>query len=317
MRTPTFAAALAVATNSTLFVVKLVVGLITGSVAILSDAVDSGEDLIAATVALVSIRLSARPADRDHPYGYGKVESVAAGVEAAFISIGAVFITFQATRALVDGDRDIEAGLGLVVMLAVATVNVVLGMFLRSVGNEHDSLALKADATHLFTNAVQASAVLVGLTLVLLTDQWWIDPLVALALAAYLVWVAAGVFRRAFRDIIDARLPEHEERAIAAIVEEHRPRVRGYHRLRTRRAGPYREIDLHLVMPRDASLSEVHDVCDEIERQIRDRFTRSYVVIHAEPDDGRPLSPEHGGDPAPVVVRRSRLERWLGHGHDH
>lgn len=315
MRTPTFAAATAVVTNSLLFVIKLTVGLLTGSVAVLSDAIDSGEDLIAASVALVSVRYSARPADRNHPYGYGKVESIAAGVEAGFITIGAAFITYRAVDALLGDERDIETGLAIWVMLAVAAVNIGLGVFVRGVGREHDSPALKADAAHLFTNAVQAAGVLAGLVLVRATGQWWIDPLVALGLAAYLVWIAAGILRGAMRDIVDARLPEHEERIIAAFVREHEPSVRGYHSLRTRRAGPYREIDMHLVLAPAATLADVHDTCDRIERQIEERFPRSYVIIHPEPDDGRPLTPPDGAHAPPTLGDDTPHDRGHGHGH--
>ncbi len=300
IRTPTFAGALVVATNGALVVTKLAVGLLSGSVAVLSDAIDSGEDLVAATVTLISVRLSARPPDERHPYGYGKVESVAAGVEAGFISLGAAFITIQAVDAFVTGSDSIDTTLGIVTMSVVAAVNVALALFVRGVARAHGSFALSANATHLFTNAVQAAAVITALTLVATTGQSWFDPLVALLLASYLVWMAFRILRRAYREMTDVRLPAREEEEIAAVIREHDGDVRGYHRLRTRRAGPYREIDLHLILAPDSQLAEVHSICDRIEDEIEARFPQSTVVIHAEPDDGRWLGPL-ANDAPPVV----------------
>ena len=287
LRSPTGAGALAVGLSAVALAVKLAVGLLTGSVAVLSDAIDSGQDLLAASVTLFSVRLATRPASEMHPYGYGKVETIAAGVEAGFISLGALFILVRAVDTLIEGGHTLDTGLGMVTMAAVLVANVGVGVFVRGVAQQHHSFALATGATHLFTNAVQAAAVFTGLALVALTGQTWLDPAVALVLAAYLVWMVYTIQRRTFREILDVRLPAEDEETIRQIMGEHTDVVRGYHRLRTRRSGPYRQIDLHLILPPEASLAAIHALCDRIEHQIEERLPHSTVLIHAEPDDGR------------------------------
>ncbi len=291
LRSPTGAGTLVVGATALFLVTKLTVGLLTGSVAVLSDAVDSGQDLIAASLTLFAVRMSERPPDPGHPYGHGKIESIAAGAEASFITLGAGFITFQAVAALIEGGRTIDTGPGIVTMAVVSAGNLGLALFVRGVARRTGSFALSADAAHLLTNSAQAAAVIAGLVLVSATGESLFDPLAALLLAGYLVWAAATIARRTFAEMTDVRLPEADLAIISAIVAGQAPAVRGYHRLRSRRAGQYREIDLHLIVAPDAPFAAVHAICDQVEHEIAGRLPRSTVVIHAEPDDGRWLEP--------------------------
>ena len=289
----TRAASLSFSSNFVLMIVKLAVGLLTGSIAVLSDALDSAEDVAASTFALLSIRVAARPADEDHPYGHGKAESLAAAAQALLIAGGGGFIIFQAVRRLLEADREIVVGPGLVVMAITAVVNLGAAVYVGRVARDTGSLALASDARHLWTNIVQALAVVFGLGLVGLTNRHIFDPIVALALAGYLLWTASQVFLRALEDIMDMSLPMAEVTAIERCLAAHEREVAGFHQLRTRRAGRWRHADLHLVVDPHLSVADVHDVCDRIEADIERRLPGTVVTIHVEPDDGRDWGPYH------------------------
>jgi cation diffusion facilitator family transporter len=288
------AATLSLFSNLSLLILKLVVGLISGSIGVLSDALDSGEDMVASAAALFSVSIARRPADLEHPYGHGKVETLAAAVEAGVISLGGIFITYQAIERIVHGGQDVDVGLGLMAMAVAAVLNTLVSRYVGRAAKATESLALASDAKHLQTNVVQALAVFTALVLVQVTGINLFDPIVALLLAAYLWFAAFGLLRNAVAEIMDVRLPEEDERHIQRSVLEHHPEVRGFHDLRTRRSGRLRYIELHLLVEPTRTIQEVHNLCDQIEADIQKRLPGSIVTIHAEPDDGRDLRPPEG-----------------------
>jgi cation diffusion facilitator family transporter len=269
-----------------LLALKLVLGLISHSIAVLSDAVDSGTDLVGGLAALLSVSISRRPADESHPYGHGKIEAVSASVAATIIALGGGFITVQAIRRLIEGSPDIDVGIGLVAMVIAAVANVIMALFMRRESKRSGSMALAAESTHLQTNVVQAGTIITGLVLVWVTDETVFDPLTALALAAYMGWAAIGLVRTALEDIMDAALPADEVQAISDVLQQHAGEIKGYHRLRTRRSGGTREIDMHLLFEADRPVHDVHTISDHIADEIHSRLPGSVVVIHVEPEDG-------------------------------
>ncbi len=279
-------AAIGLVTTACLLVLKLTLGLISDSIAVLSDAVDSGTDLTAATAALVSVRIAAQPADEAHPYGHGKVESLSAAVAATIIGVGGGFIVFGAISRLIGDAPEINVGVGLVAMVVSAVANLILAIFMRREARRAHSMALNAEATHLQTNVVQACVIIVGLLLVGATDEPLFDPLTALCLAAYMGWTAVGLVRTALSDIMDEALPAEDVTAIHDVLAAHRDQIRGFHRLRSRRSGATRHIDMHVSVDSALTVVDVHDISDSIEREIADRLPGSEVVIHLEPDDG-------------------------------
>jgi cation diffusion facilitator family transporter len=285
------AASLSLIVTLGLLILKLTLGLISGSIAVLSDALDSGEDLLAAAAALFSVRIAARPADWEHPYGHGKAESLSATVSAGVIGLGGGFIIYQALRRIIEGSEAIDVNLGLAAMVTSALLNVVVAGYMRMAARRTDSLALSAEARHLQTNVVQAAAVITGLLLVRFTGAEIFDPLVALALAGYMWWMASGLLRGALAEIMDVRLPEEDERQIQQSILSHYPEVRGFHHLRTRRSGPQRYVELHLLVDPARTIQEVHDLSDQIEADIKERLPGAIITIHAEPDDGRYRGP--------------------------
>lgn len=301
------AAALAFTSNFALMGLKLAVGILTGSVAVLSDAIDSAEDAVASVFVFVSIRVASRPADEDHPYGHGKAESIAAAAQAALIAGGGGFIVFQATRRLLDRDVDIDTGPGLIAMAVTAAVNAGVLLYVSRAARITGSVALRADTRHLMTNIAQAGAVLLALALVATTGSIIFDPIVALLLALYLLWTAGQILTSALGEIMDVRLPAEDERIIEACLRDHqRGAIRGYHRLRTRKAGRQRYVDFHMLVDPEQSVAQAHDLCDRLEAALLECFPDAVVTIHIEPDDGRVRGPWHDGALEPAYPERKQ-----------
>ena len=288
---PVRIAAISFVTTLGLLVLKLVLGIISGSIAVLSDALDSGSDLVAGGAALISVQVATWPADEDHPYGHGKIESISASASAGVVAMGGGFVVFHAVRRLVVGSPEIHVGLGLIAMVIAASANIGLAYFMRREAKRSHSLALAAESTHLQTNVVQALAVIAGLGLVWASDEKVFDALVALGLAGYMGWTAVGLVRTALSEIMDVALPEHELRVIYDVLVAHRDEIRGFHRLRSRKAGPTRQVDMHLLVDPQRTIEDVHATCDSIEHEIEARLPGAVVIIHTEPDDGRHRGP--------------------------
>lgn len=288
------AAALSFVSNVALMVLKITVGVLTGSVAVLSDGIDSAQDSIASTFAFVSIRLSSRPADDEHPYGHGKAESLAAAAQGLLIAGGAGYIIARAIDRLINNDVSINTGPGLIALGVTAVVNVAVVMYVGRAARETGSVALKADTRHLWTNVAQAFAVIAALSLVAITGSTLFDPIMALALAAYLLWTAGHVFVSSLSEIMDMRLPEDEEALIAHCLGEHEARgVRGYHDLRTRKAGRERYVDVHIIVAPEMSVAVCHELCDSIVSSVQDALPGSIVTIHADPGEATGTIPGH------------------------
>jgi len=285
------AAVVPVLSNAFVLVLKAVVGLMTGSIAVLSDAMDSLEDVGASLFDLWSVRLSAKPADQEHPYGHGKVEGIAATAEGLLIGGGGVFIFYQAIHRLISGQAEIGVGLGLVAMVVTAFVNLGVVFHIARAAKETGSLVLTAASRHLWTNVAQAIAVITALVLVGLTGRREFDAIVALLLSAFLVFSAARIIMGATRQIMDVRLPLDEEEVIEEALRRYEGQVVGFHKLRTRRSGHQRYVELHLIVDPKRSVEEIHTVCDGIEGDIQERLPGAEVTIHVEPDDGRPRRP--------------------------
>jgi cation diffusion facilitator family transporter len=286
------AAALSFTSNLALMVMKFAVAAVTGSIAVLSDAIDSAEDVAASTFAFLSIRLASQPADQAHPYGHGKAESLAAAGQALLIAGGATYIIARAVLRLTEEDVIIETAPGVIAMSVTALVNVGVVLYVARAARITGSVALSADTRHLWTNVAQALAVVVALILVAVTDNNIFDPVMALALAVYLLYTAGRVFMDALGEIMDTRLPTSEEAIIEQCLRQN-DAVRSFHGLRTRRSGRQRYIDVHLAVDPNQTVEAAHLVCEQLERSIRDRLAGCVLTIHLEPDEKRATTPAH------------------------
>lgn len=280
---PTHAAALSVLSNSTLVAMKLAAGLVTGSVSVISEAVHSGLDLVAALITFFSVRESAKPPDERHAYGHGKIENVSALAEAVLIFVAAAWIIVEAARKILFGVEVQALGVGLAVMGLSAVANYFISGTLFRVGKRHDSLALEADGLHLRTDVYTSVGVFAGLGLIEFTGFDLLDPVVAILVALFIIKAAWDLTRTSFLPLLDVRLSPEDEDAVREIVRSFESEYVEFHKLRTRKAGPERHVDLHLVVHPTHSIDEVHDLADRIEDNIRQRWERTSVLIHMEP----------------------------------
>jgi cation diffusion facilitator family transporter len=288
------AAAVSVASNATLVVMKVVVGVMSGSVSILSEAIHSGNDLLAAVIAFTSTRVSDRPSDLDHHYGHGKAESISGAVEAALIFVAGLWIVVEAVRKLFHGGEVEHVGLGAAVMMVSALVNTVVSWYLFRVARQEDSLALEADAHHLATDVYTSAGVGVGLAVVWLTGWNVVDPLVAIAVALLIARIGWTLTKQAGGQLMDEALAPAELARIEEILRGE-PKLVEYHRLRARKSGSDRHVDVHLVLPATMSLGEAHEVAVSLESAIARALPRTHVVSHLDPHsvvDRRGAGPE-------------------------
>lgn len=278
------AAQLSILSNSLLIVIKLTVGITMHSVSVISEAVHSGIDLVAAIIAWFSIREAAKPADNEHRFGHGKIENVAGTVEAVLIFGAAIFIIIEAGKKLLTGTLQIESlGSGAAVMAISAIANYFVSRHIMNVARRTDSIALEADALHLRTDVYTAGGVFVGLIAIKVTGIAMLDPIVAILVAFMIIKAAWELIRSAFSHILDVKLPDDEEQIIHEVCESFADRALECHKLRTRKAGHIRHIDMHLVVPKHCTVEEGHRLSHEIARQIEDQLQNSQVLIHIEP----------------------------------
>jgi cation diffusion facilitator family transporter len=285
IRTKSGTASLSVVSNSVLIALKVAVGAITGSIAILTEAAHSLIDLLASVIALTSVRKADEPADVEHPYGHEKVESLAAAIEGMLILVGAAVIIYEATHRLVVGAHVDSLGLGIAVMAASAVANFAISAFLDRQARRFDSPALEGDAAHLRTDAFTSIGVLVGLLLVDLTGDSAFDSIAALAVAVAIVVSGLRIITRSSRVLVDEALPPEEmDRIEAAIDAARTPEVAGYHRLRARRAGSRRYVDLHVQFRSGTSLERAHELAHNMRAAIEAELPAE-VLVHVEPEE--------------------------------
>jgi cation diffusion facilitator family transporter len=268
-----------------LIAIKVVVGWLTGSISVLAQAADSLLDLFAAIITFSAIRIAAKPADAEHPYGHGKVEDIAGVVQGILIFIAGGLIIYSAISRITEGSSIELAEAGIAVMAVSIVVSIFLSRHLLRVSRRTGSVALEANARNITTDVYSASAVLVGLAIVRFTGLNIIDPILAIGVAVYILKVAVDTIRKPISGLLDEKLPPLQEAVIEDCLRRHRSEVFGFHALRTRRAGSQSYIDLHLVMAGDTSLERAHQICNQIENEIESGLHQASVTIHCEPCD--------------------------------
>ncbi len=283
-------ALLSVASNTTLVLMKLVIGLALGSISIISEAIHSGMDLLASLIAFISVRKSGEAPDREHTYGHGKFESISGLIEACLIFVAAGLIIYEALLSFIEpGNEPMNETLmlaGISVMGISALVNTYVSSRLMKIAKKTDSIALESDAWHLRTDIYTSAGVMFGLILIRITGLAFLDSVVAIAVALVIIRTAYGLSVRSYRDLIDYHLTEDEENRIITIICEHESEYVNYHGLRTRRAGPEIFIEFHLVVEKDITVESSHDLTDHLESDLHLEFPKAQVTIHVEPNTG-------------------------------
>jgi cation diffusion facilitator family transporter len=291
--TPSRAAFISVVSNLTLVVTKGVIAVLSGSAALLSEALHSALDLLAALMAWLSLRVSAHPPDWEHPFGHGKWENLSAFLEGLLILAVAVGVFYQCGPRLFKPVPLSLIPLGLAVLGASAILNLLVSGALRRAARRFDSVALSADAAHLRTDVYTSAGALLGLLLYQLTGLALFDTLAALGVGVIILWVGLKVSHGGLHGLLDTRLPAAEEETVRALVAA-AASVLEIKELRSRKAGPVRYLNLTLVVCRWESLEQIHLLCDHLEGQIKQRFPGAMIFIHPEPCLIKPV----GGEPS-------------------
>ena len=257
---------------------------ITGSVGLLSDALESLVNLAAALLALSMLRLAASPPDEKHPYGFSKAEYFSAGIEGALIVLAAAGILFTAIPRLIKPEPLDAPLLGLGISFAASLINLGAAVVLIRAGKRNHSVTLEAGGQHLMADVWTSAGVIVGVALVFLTGWLRLDPIVALAVAVHIVWTGIGLMRRSVRGLLDEAIPRDDQGEVTKIFREYSHRYGvTFHALRTRQAGARRFISFHLLVPDQWSVLQAHRLSEEIEERIRMLVPNAGVFVHIEP----------------------------------
>lgn len=276
---------LSVAAAIVTIVMKFAGYVVTGSVGLLSDAAESLVNLVAAVVALVVLKVIAKPADQDHEFGHSKAEYFSAGLEGAMILVASGFIIAASIGRLLDPQPIEQIGLGLVLSVAASVVNLVVALILMKAGREHKSITLTADGKHLMTDVWTSVGVVVGVLLVWITQWWWLDPVIALLVALNILLTGYKLLMEAGGGLMDKAMDGPDRADVDRILDAHRDPARNIdvHEVRTRVSGRQEFIEFHVLVPGKWSVEHGHDILHAMEDDLRDRFPGVHISSHLEP----------------------------------
>lgn len=281
------AAGVSILSNSFLIALKIVVGLISGSISILSEALHSLVDLVASFIAFFSVMKSSEPADDDHPFGHGKYEDLAGFVEALLIIVTALYIVWIAAEKLIKtgAEHHFETDLGIIIMLFSSVLNFIVSRYLFYMAKKTDSIALQTDAEHLSMDVYSSVAILLGLFAVKFTGLYILDPIFAIIVAAIILRTGLSLTKKAANNLLDGALPTADKEEIKTVLNDFKERgLMGVKSVKTSKSGSKRVIQLTIFLPCKMTLLDAHTLCDEIEKNIAEKFENVSVIIHAEPN---------------------------------
>ncbi|MFX3624827.1 MAG: cation diffusion facilitator family transporter [Ectobacillus sp.] len=289
-------ASLSVASNTFVVLLKLVVGFLTGSVAVISEAIHSSLDLAASVIAFFAVRVASKPPDPKHPYGHGKFENISGTVETLLIFVAGIWIIYESVEKIIHPTPIQLPWLGIGAMLIGAGLNFIVGKKVQKVGEETKSVAMKSNALHLLTDVYSSLGVAASLLLVTITNWTILDPIIGIAIALYIIREAFHLVKEAFHPLVDTGLSDAEEKTIREVLKSYKHRYIEYHDLRTRRAGSEEHVDFHLVVPSHLSVEIAHELCDSIEEDLKRSLHNPQVLIHVEPEHERLNQPPEAND---------------------
>ena len=274
---------LSIATAAGVIILKVIAYLLTGSIGFLSDALESGANIVSAIITLVALLVAARPPDEEHAFGHTKAEYLSAGAEGVLIIGAAVFIAVQAFERFINPQPLAQVGLGLVVSVAATAANLIVARILLKAGQRHRSAALTADAHHLMTDVWTSAGVIIGVAMVSLTGRLWLDPVIAMVVALQIVATGLKLVRSSANGLLDAGLPDEEVSRLRSILDHYQAEGVTYHALRTRQAGAQRFVSVHIQVPGGWSVQRGHELLEMIEYQVRQELSPVNVITHLEP----------------------------------
>ncbi len=276
-------ALLSVFSNTLLILLKVVAYLITGSISVLSEAVHSAMDLLAAMIAFFSLKKAESPADREHPFGHGKYENLSGFIEGSLIVFAALLIVYEAVKKAIKGVVIENTEVAISVMAVSTIVNLFVSSYLMKVARRTDSLALEADAMHLRVDVYSSAGVFAGLFIIKLTGIHIIDSIIAALISLIILYEGYGITRKSIEGLLDRSLPDEELEIIRQTIEKHSHRIKDFHNLRTRKSGSERHIDLHITVCQNERILTTHETMDNIEKELKARLPNLKIIIHPEP----------------------------------
>jgi len=277
------AARFSLATATALSAVKLVTGVATGSMAVISSAVDSLLDILMSAVNLVAIKKAEQPADEAHPFGHGKYETLATLIQSTIIAFSGGAIIFESVRRLARGPEISRIEGGIIVLAGSIVASWAISRYLKRVARETDSSALRADSLHFSMDVYTNAGLLLGLVLIKLTGMSWLDPVLSILIAIYIISEAVRLVRHGLSDVLDEQLPTSIQDEVSRLIADHGRLYLDYHNLRTRRAGSRKIMDFHLTVCQHLTVKEAHDIADHLEKRIEEEIHDADVTIHVEP----------------------------------
>ena len=278
-------AGLSITSNVILSVLKIITGVISGSLSIISEAIHSLSDFLASVLTFFSVMKSSQPADTDHPYGHGKYEDMAGFIEGFLIILASLFIIFEASKKIIFGnDIDIENSLGIAVMFIAVVLNIFVSTMLFKVAKESNSISLYADAEHLRTDVYSSLGVLIGLILIKITGHVILDPIIAILVAVVIFRAGYSIMKKAGSNLLDHSLPDENINSIKQIINEYEGRAAlKENSIKARQVGPIKDIDMILQFQKSTTICECHKICEEIEEKISLIYPNCSISIHSEP----------------------------------
>ncbi len=281
-----FAAGLSIFSNSAIILLKLIVGIISGSVSIISEAIHSMSDFLASVLTFFSVIKSAEPADKKHPFGHGKYEDMSGFIEGGLIIFASIFIIYEALKKILTNSySSVDTNLGLYVMGVSVVVNFIVSSILFKVAERSGSISLYADAQHLRTDIFSSLGVFLGLLLIQLTGIYLLDPIIAIIVALIIFKTGFSISKSTMDNLLDCSLPEEDINSIEQIIESYKTQgVLSFKDLKARRLGPQKSIEVTLVFPKDMTILHCHNVCDLIEHSLAQQFGDISASIHLEPE---------------------------------
>lgn len=278
-----FAAGLSITSNALIITAKILAGKVSGSISIISEAIHSLSDFLASILTFFAVTRSAEPADKSHPFGHGKYEDMSGFIEGGLIIFAGFYIIYEATVKLLNG-YTIESNsmLGIYVMLFAVVANFLVSRYLFYVAHKSDSVSLLADAEHLSTDIFSSLGVLIGLILIKITGLVVLDSIIAIIVAAIILKAGFSISKKTLNNLLDGSLPNEDIQKIESILKSNTV-IKGYKSIKGRKSGQYKEIELTLLFNPDMKISCCHNICDQIEAQIKASLGQVSTIIHAEP----------------------------------
>lgn len=280
------AAGLSICSNAVIILLKLIAGISSGSISIISEAIHSLSDFLASVLTFFAVMKSSEPADKDHPFGHGRYEDMSGFIEGGLIIFAAFYIIYEAVKKLLFGyTMEIDSYFGIWVMAFAVVANFVVSSHLFYVAKKTDSISLYADGEHLRTDIWSSLGVLIGLVLIKITGFLILDPLIAILVAAFILKTGFSISKTTLNNLLDVSLPVEDLNEIENVINSFQNNgISGYKNIKARRVGPDKQIEITLLFPKNMTIEKCHDICDEIEDCIRQQLGNCNISIHAEPE---------------------------------